>query len=120
MPTTYRDNTRTRTNPKNHVAARCTADRLSTRKADPAAVPHTWSMHVGHIKLFIIGPADQQWFSCSKPCYTSVPSTTRERAIAHRAIEILNRDHNGDVTIQRPRIDAILAIAAQEIKAATA
>ena len=117
MNTTTRTKRDTRPNKPANRSHACAADIIQNRKA-PAPMPPPWELHVGLIKLAIIGPADHQWFSVSKPCYGGPVGTDREKDIAQRAVSILNREHNVDITITRPQIDAILQRATAERAAA--
>jgi hypothetical protein len=97
---------------RSHHATRCPADRIATRKADPAAVSPTWHVHTGHLKLIIIGPGKDQWFPVSKPAYKGIPGTPTERAIAALAVATLNSKHAEDEDLDRDALNPILHAAA--------
>lgn len=77
-------------------------------KPEAPAGPLTWSLHVGHIKLFITGPGDDQWFAVSAAHYRGPVGTPAERAVAEKVVDYLNFHHRHDESIGRPEIDDLL------------
>jgi len=84
------------------------------RASAPVLAPgNAWELHTGHVKLFIVGPGENDWFACSAPHYHGPVGTPREREIANRAVKILNLNHRHARDIGRPAFDAILKQAAR-------
>lgn len=52
-----------------------------------------WSLHVGTIHLFIVGPGEFSMVRCSDPYYEGEIGNDDERAIANIAISFLNKNH---------------------------
>ncbi len=75
-----------------------------------------WELHVGTVKLYIVGPGEGAMLACSEPYYTGTIGTPEERAIARHALEILNRDHLADREPGTRLIAATLRQARREIR----
>ena len=95
-------------------AKRCPADSHPERQ-HLAVQQRRWELHIGYVRLALDGPFEHQWFPCSASYYTGRVGSDDERAVAMRAVEILNRDHRYDVAVCRPQIDSILRRAASEL-----
>lgn len=70
---------------------RCLAEDPNHQTA--VASLHAWELHIGTVQLFICGPGPDAWLACSDPCYSGQIGTDHERAVARRALLILNREH---------------------------
>lgn len=99
----------TATRHRNHTAHACPADHVSRRRPTPKEdLP--WEMHIGFVKLSIIGPEDHLWFACSDAVYGAAPvGTDKERDRARRAVAFLNKNHPTGEGVTRAVIDSILA-----------
>lgn len=73
-----------------------------------AAVLHIWELHVGTVQLFIVGPGPAAWLACSESVYSGQIGTDEERAIARRAVILLNREHLQDKDAGPAEIKAAL------------
>jgi len=93
---------------------RCLAD--SNQSYQRVEVSACWQLHVGTIRLFIIGPGEDAWFPASEPCYTGRIGTEEERAIARRAVRLLDRLRRYDYLAGAAEIKAALRQAASEIR----
>jgi hypothetical protein len=52
-----------------------------------------WSMHIGTVHLFIVGPGEFSMLRCSEPYYQGAIGSDEEHAIANIAIHLLNKLH---------------------------
>ena len=98
----------------------CLADTLSRKPAAAAtttadAALTGWEVYVGNVKLTIIGPAQHQWFPFPTSYYSGQVGTDAERALAARAVRILNLEHRHNTEATRPLVEAILKRALAEM-----
>lgn len=74
------------------------------------SVLYIWELHVGTVQLFIVGPGPDAWLKCSEASYDGTIGSCRERAIARRAVRILNptrrEDKDAGPTEIRAALDA--------------
>lgn len=83
-------------------------------RTEPSAyIPEVerWSLHVGIIHLFIVGPGEFSMVKCSEPYYKGKIGSDDEHAIAQLAIASLNKHHpyaplDGLETIYKALADA--------------
>lgn len=88
-------------------ATRCLAD---TQRGNRLA---TWELHVGSIRLYIVGPGHDCMHAVSDSYYSGIVGSAAERAIARRAVAVLNAEHHDDKDAGLPEIRAALARAAK-------
>lgn len=81
---------------------------LPTAPVEDPRLANAWELHTGYVKLFIVGPGENDWFACSAAHYDGPVGTPREREIARRALAILNQDFRHARDIGRPTFDRIL------------
>jgi len=90
-----------------------TATQKPSRRKQPkstAEVDLPWEVHIGFVKLAIIGPADHLWFAVSNAVYGTGPvGTDKERDRARRAVDVLNAKYPSGEGVTRAVIDSILA-----------
>lgn len=95
----------------------CLADHPNHQTAIAAAVAtqlHIWEMHVGTVRLFIVGPGPDAWLACSESCYSGQVGTDEERNIARRAVILLNREQLQNKDAGTAEIKAALERASRE------
>jgi len=92
---------------------RCIAD---SNVGPRIAQSNHWHLHTGTIRLFIVGPGDDAWLAVSEPCYSGPIGTEQERAVAHRAIRLLDRLRRYDRNAGTAEIKAAIRQAASEIR----
>ena len=78
--------------------SRCTRlrnQKPKIEKLDPVYIPEIerWSLHVGTVHLFIVGPGEFSMVVCSEPYYRGKIGSEEEYAIANLAIHLLNKLH---------------------------
>lgn len=101
--------------PASFRSPRCIADNNNHLRHESAI--EKWHVHIGHIKLYIVGPGENDWFPLTDSCYHGQVGTDKERAIAQRAAAILDTEHRYDRNmLDRAAIEAVLKRAAKEIK----
>lgn len=88
---------------------------LPSKAAAPTA--ETWELHVGHIKLFITGPGEDDWFPVSNAYYTGPVGNITERRIAQAAVHLLNASHRYERNLCKKKFAAIYQRAKRKIKA---
>lgn len=91
--------------------SRGSVDRATSRPVTP---PATWKVEIGSIRLWIVGPGQKQMHPASDVYYSGRIGSDRERAIAARAVEILNRSSLSDEAGAR-EISAALTEAERQI-----
>lgn len=87
------------------------------REGNTSFVPTArFELFIGLTFLVIVGPNQYDWLKCSKPQWQpGRPGTPEERAVANRAIEILNKEHGQRVEDSRPAMIASWRKAAAEL-----
>jgi hypothetical protein len=91
-------------------APACLADHPN-HQASVATALHIWEVHVGTVQLFISGPGPHAWLACSESCYSGQIGTDEERAIARRAVALLNRHQLQNKDAGPDEIKAALEVA---------
>lgn len=74
-----------------------------------------WEVHIGYVQLFIVGPGEHAWLAASKSLYHGQVGTDAERAIAHRAIQILRRHQGENQEVGPEQIAAALELATRQL-----
>ena len=78
-----------------------------SRKTVPIVLPtkpvvstaEKWSIHIGHIRLFIVGPGEDDWFPCSPANYGKPNHTKDDLRAAQHAVRILNARHRDSLNL---------------------
>jgi hypothetical protein len=79
--------------------SRCTRIQNEKPKKEKIELVHyipeieRWSLHVGTVHLFIVGPGEFSMVVCSEPYYRGTIGNDEERSIAKMAISFLNKNH---------------------------
>lgn len=67
-----------------------------------------WEIHVGSVRLYIVGPGPHAMLRCSEPVYKGKIGTPEEWNIARKALRILNREYHQDITADGNTIAQVL------------
>jgi|GEM_PF-3245196 len=67
-----------------------------------------WEIHVGSIRLYIVGPGPHAMHRCSEPVYRGDIGTPEEWRIARRALGILAKKHMNDMDADATTIQRVL------------
>lgn len=67
-----------------------------------------WEIHVGSVRLYLVGPGPHAMLRCSDPVYRGKIGTPEEWNIARKALRILNQEHAGDLAADGATIARVL------------
>jgi len=67
-----------------------------------------WEIHVGSVRLYIVGPGQHAMHRCSEPVYRGKIGTPEEWNIARKALRILNQEHGEDLAADGDTIQQVL------------
>jgi len=67
-----------------------------------------WEIHVGSVRLYIVGPGPHAMHRCSEPVYQGKIGTPEEWAIARKALRILANEHMDDMEADATTIQRVL------------
>lgn len=67
-----------------------------------------WEIHVGSVRLYIVGPGPHAMLRCSEPVYRGKIGTLEEWNIARKALRILNQEHAEDLAADGATIQRVL------------
>ena len=67
-----------------------------------------WEIHVGSVRLYLVGPGPNAMHRCSEPVYRGKIGTPEEWVIARKALQILIREHGEDLEADGETIASVL------------
>jgi hypothetical protein len=67
-----------------------------------------WEIHVGSVRLYLVGPGPHAMLRCSEPVYRGKIGTPEEWSIARKALRILSQEHGEDLAADGATIAIVL------------
>ena len=67
-----------------------------------------WEIHVGSVRLYLVGPGPHAMLRCSEPVYRGKIGTPEEWSIARKALRLLIKDHSEDLEADGNTIAKVL------------